>query len=133
MAKHELCTLRPLEAAVMNVVWEASEVTTRQVHAKLQETKPRAYNTVLTVMRILHQKGLLSSDRSRRAVVYRPTVTRAESAQYAIKEVTDRFFACSAPALLSHLVRDGALNKKELRAIRREVDRRLAEPTRKAR
>jgi predicted transcriptional regulator len=100
-------------------------VTARKVHAKLQETTPRAYNTVLTVMRILHQKGLLSSERKGRSVVYRPTVTRAESAQYAIKEVTDRFFACSTPALLTHLIQHAALNRRQLRAIRREVDRRL--------
>ena len=131
MAKHEFCTLRPLEAAVMNVLWEASEATARQVHEKLQEASPRAYNTVLTVMRILHQKGLLSSERSGRAIVYRPAVTRAESAQYAIKEVTDRFFACSAPALLSHLIQNAALTKRELRAIRREVDRRLDKPASK--
>ena len=132
MAKHELCTLTPLEAAVMNVVWGVSEVTTRQVHKKLQETAPRTYNTVLTVMRILHQKGLLSAERGGRAVVYRPTVTRAESAQVAIKEVTDRFFACSAPALLCHLVRHAALSDEELHAIRKEVDRRLNDPGRKA-
>jgi len=131
MAKHELCTLRPLEAAVMNVVWEEDAVTARRVHEKLRESKPRAYNTVLTVMRILHQKGLLSSDRKGRAVVYSPTVTRAESAEYAIKEVTDRFFACSIPALLSHLVQHAPLTKRELRAVRRELDHRLEEPSRK--
>jgi predicted transcriptional regulator len=130
MARNDLCTLTPLEAAVMNVVWEASEATTRQVHEKLQETTPRAYNTVLTVMRILHQKGLLDSDRGGRTVVYRPTVTRAEGAQYAIKELADRFFACSVPALLSHLVQSVELSKKELRAVQREVNRRLDEPRR---
>jgi len=132
MGKHEQGSLTPLEASVMNIAWDASEVTAQQVHEKLQKVKPRAYNTVLTVMRILRRKGLLSSERASRAVVYRPTVTRAETAQQAIKEVTDRFFACSAPALLSHLVRHEALSGQELRAIRRQVDGRLREKGRKS-
>ncbi|NLW50559.1 MAG: BlaI/MecI/CopY family transcriptional regulator [Candidatus Brocadiaceae bacterium] len=133
MGRAETCTLTPLEAAVMNVVWELSEATTRQVHEQLRRTAPRAYNTVLMVMRVLHQKGLLADERRGRSVVYRPTVTREEGAEQAIKDLADRFFACSVPALLGHVIRHMPLNRRELRGIRRELDRRDGESAERTR
>lgn len=127
MAKHEPARLTPTEASVMDAVWGEGEATVRQAHEKLDSIKPRAYNTVLTVMRILRQKGFLKSERRGRTDVYTPTVTRNEMACRAVKEVTDRFFACSPAALVSFVVKEADLAADEVKAVRREADRRLRE------
>ena len=68
--------LTPLETLIMNVLWDESPAAVRQVQQRLESVKPMAYNTVLTMMRILREKGFLVSEREGRSDLYRPVVTR---------------------------------------------------------
>ena len=72
--------LTPLETIVMDDLWEHATSTVREVMARLEERKPMAYTTVLTVMRKLRDKGFLLSDREGRTDRYRPTVSRDQMA-----------------------------------------------------
>jgi predicted transcriptional regulator len=112
----------------MDTVWDLGEATVRDVKEALDPVKPMAYNTVLTVMRILRdEKGYLKSRRDGRADVYTPMVSRAQAARRPLRQVLERFFAGSASALVSQLLETQELNPEEIRAIRREVDERLHE------
>ena len=117
--------LTPLEAVIMDSVWDTGEATVRQVRDGLEPVKPMAYNTVLTVMRILREKGFLKSERDGRMDVYRPLVTRDQMARRSLGEVLDRFFAGSAAALVSRLLDSDELSVEEIEAIRSEVDEAL--------
>lgn len=120
--------LTPLESLIMDTVWDLGEATVRDVKEALDPVKPMAYNTVLTVMRILRdEKGYLKSRRDGRADVYTPMVSRAQAARRPLRQVLERFFAGSASALVSQLLETQELNPEEIRAIRREVDERLHE------
>jgi len=125
MAKRSLKRLTPLESLIMDAVWALAEATVRQVRERLQPVKPMAYNTVLTVMRILREKGFLSSKRNGRTDVYRPAVSREQIARRNLHEVLERFFAGSSRALVSQLIENEDLDAEEIRAIRREVDSKL--------
>ena len=72
MAKKREIKLTPLEALIMDCVWDLSSATVRQVQDRLKRAKPMAYNTVLTMMGILREKGFL---RSRRGNVSLPGVS----------------------------------------------------------
>ena len=98
-----------------------------QVQERLQPTKPMAYNTVLTMMGILREKGFLRSRREGRADVYHPCVTREQVGRRSMRELCDRFFAGSAHGLVSELLDSERLSVDEIRAIRREVNRKLRE------
>ncbi|MBU0637651.1 MAG: BlaI/MecI/CopY family transcriptional regulator [Planctomycetes bacterium] len=111
----------------MDCVWDLSRATVRQVQERLSQTKPLAYNTVLTMMGILREKGFLCSTRKGRADVYEPTVTRAHVARRALRELRERFFAGSTRGLVSELLDSSRLSRDEIHAIRREVDRKLRE------
>ena len=115
-------TPTPLEAVILNGVWNLGEATVRQVHGSLQPTRPLAYNTVLTVMRLLRDKGFLASRREGRLDVYRPLVSRAQAGRTSLRELLRRFYAGSASALVSHLLADESLSEDEIRAIRRQVN-----------
>lgn len=117
--------LTPLEAVIMDCVWSLSEATVRQVQERLRPVKAMAYNTVLTIMRILRDKGFLVSERHGRMDVYRPRVTREQMAGRSLREVRDRFFAGSAEALVSHMLESENLSTEEIKAIRREVGKKL--------
>ena len=119
--------LTPLETLVMGVLWDGSPVTVREVRNHLEDQKPMAYNTVLTVLRILRDKGFVSSERVGRSDLYRPAVTRERMAERSLRETLQAFFRGSSAALVSNLLRTQGLSSEELGRIREEVDRRLAE------
>ena len=125
MGRKRPAKLTPLEALVMDCVWEAGEATVRQVREGLRDRRKLAYNTVLTVMRILREKGFLASERQGRMDVYRPLVEREQVARRSLSDVLDRFFQGSATALVSQLLESEELSDEELRTIRREVNRQL--------
>ena len=76
MAKKEERRLTPLEALIMDALWQKSPASVHQVQEMLQQKKKMAYNTVLTMMRILCDKGFLRSTREGRMDFYEPTVSR---------------------------------------------------------
>jgi predicted transcriptional regulator len=117
--------LTPLESVVMDCIWALPEATVRQVQEHLEPTRPMAYNTVLTVMRILRDKGFLASRREGRLDLYRPAVSRHQVATHSLHELLHRFFAGSAQALVSQLLESEELTPKEIHAIRREIEGKL--------
>ncbi|MDQ3216300.1 MAG: BlaI/MecI/CopY family transcriptional regulator, partial [Actinomycetota bacterium] len=68
--------LGPLEAEVMEVVWDRPEVTVRDVYAVLSDRRHIAYTTVMTTMGRLAEKGLLCRTESHPAHRFRPRVSR---------------------------------------------------------
>ena len=68
--------LGDLEAAVMETLWATGSGTVRQVRKHLEEDRPLAYTTVMTVMSRLANKGLLIREKQGSAFVYRPNTTR---------------------------------------------------------
>jgi len=127
MSERKPTKVTELEGVVMDCVWDMTEATVRDVHLRLQPTRPMAYNTVLTVMRILRDKGLLTSRREGRRDVYRPVVSRADVGRSSLDELLNLFFEGSPAALVSHLLDTRALHAEQVRAIRAEVDRAMQE------
>jgi predicted transcriptional regulator len=80
--------LGSIEAQVMEHVWAAAApVSIRAVHTALQPTRPRSFNTVVSVMNHLVDKGLLLRERARRGHVFRPAVTRDEFLRQVSRQV----------------------------------------------
>jgi len=117
--------LTPLETLIMNVLWDESPAAVKQVQERLNSVKPMAYNTVLTMMRILRNKGFLASEREGKADLYRPTVTREAIGRRSLGELIDSFFSGSAEALVSQVLDGQSLSDEELLAIRAELDKTL--------
>ena len=88
--KHTLAdVLGPLESEIMDVVWDASEVTVRDVHRTLNESRPIAYTTVMTTLGRLTDKGLLRRVEDQPAHRYSALVSREEYASSTVKSVVD--------------------------------------------
>ena len=117
--------LTELESVIMDAIWELGEATVRDVQEHLQAVRPMARNTVLTMMGILRDKGFLQSTREGRTDVYRPKVSRNQVSRHSLREVLDRFFGGSAFALVSQLLDSKEMDAEEIKAIRREINRRL--------
>ena len=119
--------LTPLETLIMGQLWDSPPASVREVQEKLKPVKPMAYNTVLTVMRVLRKKGFLASERQQRTDIYRPLVTREEMARRSHRDLVDSFYNGSAMALASHLLEAEELTPEELASLRSEIDRRLTD------
>ncbi len=117
--------LTELEAVIMDAVWELGQATVRNVQEHLTPVRPMARNTVLTMMGILREKGFLRSTRDGRTDLYRPTVSREEVSGSLLRDVMNRFFSGSARALVSQLLDSEELDSGEIKAIRKELNRRL--------
>ncbi|MDQ3953093.1 MAG: BlaI/MecI/CopY family transcriptional regulator [Actinomycetota bacterium] len=88
--KHTLAdVLGPLESEIMDVVWDAGEVTVRDVHRTLNENRPIAYTTVMTTLGRLTDKGLLRRQEDQPAHRYSALVSREEYASSTVKSVVD--------------------------------------------
>src|SRR5579871_2801915 len=93
------------ELRLMEVLWKLGHATVADVTARVG-SPPLAYNTVLTTMRTLEQKGYVEHDEDGRAFVYRPLVARAQAADSAVRQLLQRFFGDS-PGRLAVTLLDG--------------------------
>ncbi len=115
-------TLTPQELAIMKVVWKLDQATVRDVYEAIREKRPIAYTTVMTMMRILEEKGYLKKNRVERAYLYKPTRARQQVIGAMVRDFVDRVFDGAASGLLVHLAKDGKLSKDERRQIRRVIE-----------
>lgn len=77
-----------LEAAVMEVLWDGGGwMTPGEVHAVLLRARELAYNTVLTILVRLWDKGRLERQRDGRAYCYRPTQNREAYAAARMEQI----------------------------------------------
>ena len=88
--KHSLAeVLGPLEAEIMDVVWDTGEVTVRDVHRLLESFRPLAYTTVMTTLGRLADKGLVKRIEDQPAHHYTALITREQYARSTVKSVVD--------------------------------------------
>jgi BlaI family transcriptional regulator, penicillinase repressor len=112
-------TLTPQELAIMKVVWRLEKATVRDVYEALRQKREIAYTTVMTMMRILEEKGYLSKVRVERAYEYRPSQPRHQVLGAMVRDFLDRVFDGATAPLLVHLARDSRLSREEKEKIRR--------------
>lgn len=120
MPRKKSLNLTEAELRLMNIVWDSGTATVGEVAAALTGRPVLAYNTVLTTLRILEQKGYVRHTRRRdgRAFVYRAVVDREQASRNALRRVVRGFFANSPELLVLHMLDGGELSQQELRNIR---------------
>ncbi|HEX8849007.1 MAG TPA: BlaI/MecI/CopY family transcriptional regulator [Gemmatimonadaceae bacterium] len=114
------------ELDVMTVLWQHGPSTAGEVREQLAARDvDLAYNTVLSVLRTLEEKGHVGHVVEGKAHRYRPLVDRARAGQRAVTRMLDTVFGGSAELLLTHLVRDRRVDAAELKRLRKLLDDRL--------
>jgi BlaI family transcriptional regulator, penicillinase repressor len=115
-------TLTPQELAIMKVIWRKEQTTVRDVYEALRETRPVAYTTVMTMMKILQEKGYLTKVAQERAHLYAATRPRQQVVGAMLRDFVDRVFDGASDALLLHLAKDNKLTPKQKRLLTRLLD-----------
>ncbi len=117
--------LTDVELELMQVIWGREECTVKEVQTALPEGRDLAYTTVATVMKILEQKGVLSSHKGEKAHGYRPLISREEYEALSLRHLTDHVFQGDPSSMVVRLLSESKLTSDELRVIRNILDERL--------
>src|SRR4029079_10956454 len=88
----------------MNVLWDLSPATVGDVVQRIDAPARPAYNTVLTLLRILERKGYVRHEKQGRAFTYAPTVNRTQARRGALTHLLARFFNGSREQLVMDLL-----------------------------
>lgn len=120
-------SLSELQLSLMRVLWARGEASTAEVAEALRGARGLAHTTVATLLTRLERRGLLSSRREGRALLYTPRVSEADVQRSMVGSLVDRLFAGRASALVSHLLDARGVNAQELAALQALLKQRKGE------
>jgi predicted transcriptional regulator len=121
VARKRSKTLTEAELRLMEILWEKGQATVAEVTAALPPP-PLAYNSVLTTMRILEQKGYVAHEEAGRAFVYRPLLARDDAAASAVGHLLSRFFENSSSSLALRLIETERPSDDELQRLKALIE-----------
>jgi predicted transcriptional regulator len=116
---------RPTDAelAILNVLWEEGPRGVREVHRTLNAVKPTGYTTVLKLLQIMTEKGLVERDESVRPQIYRTKSSRAQTQRRLLTDLLHRAFDGSVRELVLQALATKRSSRAELEAIEKLLDR----------
>jgi predicted transcriptional regulator len=111
---------RPTDAEleILRVLWQRGPSTVREVHEILNAARPTGYTTVLKLMQIMSEKGLVQRNEEQRAHVYEASLAQEETQAQLLGDLLDRAFDGSATKLVMQVLSSRRASAEELEQIR---------------
>jgi predicted transcriptional regulator len=122
MARTKLPRPTDAELDILRVLWERGACTVREVQEALNEAKPTGYTTVLKLMQIMIDKGLVRRDEQQRAHVYEAQLAQEQTQRQLVSDLVERAFNGSASGLVMQALASKKTSASELSEIRRILD-----------
>jgi predicted transcriptional regulator len=107
-------SLTPLELQIMQVLWSDGQSNVLQVQKSLAPNNDLAYNTVQTMLNILHRKARVQRTLKGRAYFYRPIASREKFLRQAVLEFVERLFGGSSEELVMSLIKSRQLDPERI-------------------
>ena len=123
MADKSLPRPTDAELAILSVLWERGPSTVRDVHDALSGTQATGYTTVLKLMQIMTEKGLVVRDESQRAHIYEARSSEQKTQRQLLTDLVERAFGGSPAKLVMQALSDRRTSTDDLNAIRDLLDR----------
>lgn len=111
------------ELEILRVLWDKGPATVRELHDALSQERALAYTTVLKLLQIMTEKGLVQRTEVGRAHVYRTTASQEETQSQLLRDLSTRLFAGSAAQLAMHALAMDPASSDELKEIRKLIER----------
>ena len=117
-------TPRPTDAelAILRILWRRGPSTVRQVHEDLERRSATGYTTILKLLQIMTEKGLVERDESQRAHVYVARLPEEQTLGQLVGDLLDRAFEGSSSRLVMRALESRPATREELSEIRRMLD-----------
>ncbi|HJV49587.1 MAG TPA: BlaI/MecI/CopY family transcriptional regulator [Geothrix sp.] len=110
------------ELAILRVLWSRGPSTVRDVHTELSKDRDTGYTTVLKLMQIMVEKGLVARDERARSHTYRPLQGEATTQQCLLKELLHKAFAGNRRDLVLQALETEPASAEELEDIRKMLN-----------
>ncbi len=122
MARSKSATLTEAELRIMNVLWDKGSATVHELLNGIPAQPVLAYNSVLTVVRILEKKGYVKHVKDRRSHVYIPRVDRKNASRFEVGHLVSRFFGNSHELLVLNILEEKGIDEEELQRLRQLLE-----------
>jgi BlaI family penicillinase repressor len=123
VARSRSATLTEAELRIMNVLWDRGSATVHEVLQALPVQPALAYNSILTIIRILEKKGYVKHEKDKRAHVYTASVDRKDASRFEVRHLVSRFFGNSDELLVLNILEEKSIDPDELQRLRELMDR----------
>src|SRR5882724_11517326 len=122
MAKKEVRPTK-LELTILRVLWDAGPRSVRDIDEILNESRPTGYTTVLKMLQIMTEKGLVERDETVRPQIYRARYSQQQTQRHLVSDLMQRAFGGSVKALVMQALASRKSSAKDLEAIEKLLDR----------
>jgi predicted transcriptional regulator len=119
MARPKSVTPTPGELEILRILWNKHPLSVREVMEALQARPTRAYTSVMSLLNVMADKGLVSRQPQGRAFVYAPRAGRKRTVGRLLRDLLGRAFEGSAGLMVIHLLEEANPTPTELAEIRR--------------
>lgn len=106
------------ELEILQVLWDRTSATVRDVHEELLKNKEAGYTTTLKLMQIMFEKGLVTRDSSSKTHIYTPAVSRENTQNLFLNKMIDSLFSGSSAQLVMQALGNHKASKEELQEIK---------------
>jgi len=115
---------RPTDAElnILRVLWQLGASTVRQVQEALNQDRETGYTTVLKLMQIMTEKGLVERDESERTHIYQARLTQEQTQKQLVGDLLEKAFGGSASQLVMQALAAKPAQSEELAQIRQSLD-----------
>ncbi len=110
------------ELEILGILWQNGPQTVKQVHEEIRLTRDVGYTTILKLMQLMAEKGLLTRDESERSHIYHAAVGENKVKRKLIADLLERAFDGSAASLIQQLLSSRRASANELAEIRTILD-----------
>ena len=122
MAKRKAPNPTDAELAILQVLWHSGPLTVRQVYESLLKQRHMGYTTVLKMLQIMTEKGLVERDERDRTHIYRARLSEETTQRQLVRDLLDRAFGGSAGKLVMQALAARRASAEELSDIRKAID-----------
>jgi len=110
------------ELEILTVLWSRGPSTVRDVHETIVQSRPAQYTTVLKILQIMAEKGLVRRDETQRAHIYEASRPREETQRQLAGDLLQRAFGGSAKSLMMGALSARKASKKELAELKKFLE-----------
>lgn len=126
MKKEEQTVPKPTEGELelLRILWDKGSATVRELYEEVQREHPVVYTSVLKLLQIMTEKGLVRRNEEGKAHIYSANVTQEATQDRFLKDLSERLFAGSAAQLALHALSMEVSSEEELQEIRKLLEKR---------
>jgi len=109
------------ELEILNIIWAKESATVREVFEIISANRSVTYTTILKLMQIMTEKGLVERDEQGKAHLYRAKAAQTETQKGMVSELLEKVFRGSAMDLMQHLLEVKKTSPAEIKEIRKMI------------